>query len=129
MSVVPNSNVGFWCFNFQTQPQYINTPYRISIFYKNMNWNALHPLNAKHCLIYLLNVNLKRFWNKILFVPSWPWPCIAHSIYLLEKRKKMNPTIERGKILIPFIILGTRPTSTPSPKRNQLVQWWWAKKV
>jgi len=33
----------------------------------------------------------------------------------------MNQTIEKGKILIPFIILGARPTSPPSPKRGQLV--------
>jgi hypothetical protein len=30
-------------------------------------------------------------------------------------------TIERRKIWIPFIKLGVRPTSTPSPKRGQLV--------
>jgi len=44
-----------------------------------------------------------------------------------KKKKKKNPTIERGKILIPFIKLSVRPTSTPSPKRDQLVdkmfQW------
>jgi hypothetical protein len=45
----------------------------------------------------------------------------AHPIYLIEKRKKMNPTIKRGKILIPFIKLGIRPTSTLGPKRDQLV--------
>jgi hypothetical protein len=33
----------------------------------------------------------------------------------------MNGTIEKGKILIPFIILHARLTSTPSPKRDQLV--------
>jgi len=33
----------------------------------------------------------------------------------------MNQTIEKRKILIPFIILGARPSSTPSPKRDQLV--------
>jgi len=33
----------------------------------------------------------------------------------------MNQTIEKRKIPIPFIILGARPTSTPSPKRDQLV--------
>jgi hypothetical protein len=36
----------------------------------------------------------------------------------------MNQTIEKRKILIPFIILGARPTSTPSPKRDQLVEIW-----
>ncbi len=35
----------------------------------------------------------------------------------------MNQTIEKRKILIPFIILGARPTSTPSPKRDQLVHF------
>jgi len=34
---------------------------------------------------------------------------------LVEKRKKYDPTIERGKIQIPFIKLGVRPISTPSP--------------
>jgi hypothetical protein len=34
-----------------------------------MNWDAFHPLNAKNCLIYLLNINLKWFWNKIVFDP------------------------------------------------------------
>jgi len=45
----------------------------------------------------------------------------VHPIYLLEKIIKMNQTIEKRKLLIPFIILGARPTSTPSPKRDQLV--------
>jgi hypothetical protein len=39
----------------------------------------------------------------------------------IEKKEKKNPTIERRKILIPFIILGAKPTSTPGPKRGQLV--------
>ncbi len=90
-------------------------------FIKIWIWNVVHRLNAKHYLIYLLNINLQGFWNKIVFVPSWLWPCIVHLIYLLEKNKKMNQTIEKGKILIPFIILGARPTSPPSPKRGQLV--------
>jgi hypothetical protein len=33
----------------------------------------------------------------------------------------MNPTIERGKILIFFIILGARPISTVGPKRDELI--------
>jgi hypothetical protein len=40
---------------------------------------------------------------------------------MLEKRKKMNPTFKKEKILMPFIILGARPTSTLGPKRDQLV--------
>jgi hypothetical protein len=40
---------------------------------------------------------------------------------LLVRGKKKTPTIEMGKILIPFIILGAKPTSTPGPKRGQLV--------
>jgi hypothetical protein len=32
----------------------------------------------------------------------------------------MNPTIERGKILIFFIILDVRPISIGGPKRDQL---------
>jgi len=37
------------------------------------------------------------------------------------KKKKNDPTTERGKISIPFIKLGVRPTSTPGPRRDQLV--------
>jgi hypothetical protein len=36
-----------------------------------------------------------------------------------KEKKRKNPTIERGKILIPFIILGAKLTSTPGPKRSQ----------
>jgi len=32
----------------------------------------------------------------------------------------MNPTIESGKILLPFIILGARPTSNLGPEMDQL---------
>jgi hypothetical protein len=38
-----------------------------------------------------------------------------------KKKAKKNPTIEGGKILIPFIILGAKLTSSPGPKRGQLV--------
>jgi len=34
---------------------------------------------------------------------------------LVKKKKKMNQTIEKRKILIPFIILGVRPTFSPNP--------------
>jgi hypothetical protein len=40
---------------------------------------------------------------------------------LVNKKKKTNPIIRKGKILILFIILGAKPTSTLGPKRNQLV--------
>jgi len=33
----------------------------------------------------------------------------------------MNPIVKWGKILIPFIILGVRPTSILGPFRDQLV--------
>jgi hypothetical protein len=39
----------------------------------------------------------------------------------LKKEKKNDPTIETGKIWIPFIKLGIKPTSTLGPKRDQLV--------
>jgi hypothetical protein len=39
---------------------------------------------------------------------------------LLEKNK-LNPIVKWGKILIPFIILGVRPTSILGPFRDQLV--------
>jgi hypothetical protein len=38
----------------------------------------------------------------------------------------VNP---KEKILISFIILGARPTSTLGPKRNQLVEHWRTEKV
>ncbi len=38
-----------------------------------------------------------------------------------RKKKKNDPPIERGKIWLPFIKLGIRLTSTPSPRRDQLV--------
>ncbi len=40
-------------------------------------------------------------------------------IYLFLK----NLTIEKEKILIPFILLDTRLTSTPVPERDQLVHF------
>jgi hypothetical protein len=40
---------------------------------------------------------------------------------LLRKKKKNEPNILKRKILIPFIILGARPTFTPNPKNDQLV--------
>jgi hypothetical protein len=33
----------------------------------------------------------------------------------------MNPTIESGKILLPFIILGARPTSILGPEMTNSV--------
>ncbi len=85
-------------------------------------WTILNYINTKNnpIAINLLNINLRSFWNKIVFVPSWLWPCIAHPIYLFKKIK-MNPTVKRGKILIFFIILAVRLTSTRGPKRDQLV--------
>jgi hypothetical protein len=38
-----------------------------------------------------------------------------------KKDLKNDPTIKKGKIRIPFIQLGVRPTSTPGPRRDQLV--------
>jgi len=40
---------------------------------------------------------------------------------LVRKKKKNEPNNWKRNILIPFIVLSTRPTSTPGPKRNQLV--------
>ncbi len=34
----------------------------------------------------------------------------------------MNPTIKKGKLLLPFIILGAKATLTPGAKRDQLVE-------
>jgi hypothetical protein len=41
--------------------------------------------------------------------------------YFKHLRSKVFLITWAVKILIPFIILGTRPTSTPSPRRDQLV--------
>jgi hypothetical protein len=38
---------------------------------------------------------------------------------LVRNKIKWTQHLKKEKILIPFIILGTRPTSTPSPKRDQ----------
>jgi hypothetical protein len=43
-------------------------------------------------------------------------------MYLLKKRKKKNPTIEKGKLLLHFTILGARTTSPPGAKWDQLVE-------
>jgi len=39
---------------------------------------------------------------------------------LVNLKKKMNPTIESGKILLPFIILGARLVSILGPGTDQL---------
>jgi hypothetical protein len=87
-------------------------------FYESLNWNALHPF----CIVYYIYWTsiFKKVEPKFYFVPFWLWPCIAHPIYLVEK-KKIDPTIKRGKIWIPFIQLGIRPTFTLGPRRDQLV--------
>jgi hypothetical protein len=87
-------------------------------------WTCLNYIGHKNnpIVVNLLNINLKRFKNKIMFVSFLLWPCIAHPIYLLQKKKKKkNPTFLKEKILIPFIISGARPTSSLGPKRDQLV--------
>jgi hypothetical protein len=41
---------------------------------------------------------------------------------LLGKKKlKLAPQLKEEKIWIPFIQLGIKPTSTPGPRRDQLV--------
>jgi len=69
-------------------------------------------------IIFIKHQFFLKFETKFLFVPSWLWPCIA--IYLVKKFKN-HPTIKGGKLWIPFIQLNIKPTSTPSPKRDQLV--------
>jgi len=46
-------------------------------------WIVFNYINSKKnpIVVNLLNINLRRFWNKIVFVLSWLWPCIAHPIY------------------------------------------------
>jgi len=64
----------------------------------NLNFQSAARPQAPtlHCLLYLLNINLKGFWNKKKIVPSWLWPCIAHPIYLVKKNKKW-PNNWKGK--------------------------------
>ncbi len=44
-----------------------------------------------------------------------------HIQFTYNFKKKNDPTIEKGKIWIPLIKLNVRPTSTPVPKREQLI--------
>jgi hypothetical protein len=44
-----------------------------------------------------------------------------HIQFTWYKKEKNDPTIERGKIWIPIIKLGIRPTSTPGPRKDQLI--------
>jgi hypothetical protein len=78
------------------------------------------PFTHFALFIIFIEHQLKRVLKQIFF-PSRLWPCIAHPIYLVKKKKKKDPTIEKGKIWIPFVKLGVRLTSTPGPKRDQLV--------
>jgi hypothetical protein len=81
------------------------------------------PSPILHCLLYLLNINLKGFWNNFFLGSFLAMTMHCTSNLLHGKKKKNGPTIERGKIWIPFIKLGVRPTSTLGPKRDQLVSF------
>jgi hypothetical protein len=84
------------------------------------------PFTHFALFIIFIEHQFKRFLKLFFFfVLSWLWPCIAHPIYLVEKRKKNDPTIKRGKIWIHFIQLAVRPTSILSPRRDQLVVSTW----
>ncbi len=71
-----------------------------------------------HHLLYLLNINLKGLWKNKSFL-TMTMHCTSNLFG--RKKKKNDSTIERGEIWIPFIKLGVKPTSTPGPKRDQLV--------
>jgi hypothetical protein len=88
--------------------------------------NLRCPSPTLQCLLYLLNINLKRFWNNILFCSFLTMTMRCTSNVLGRKKRKNDPTIERGKTWIPFIKSVVRPTSTPSPKRDQLVDYWFS---
>jgi hypothetical protein len=67
-------------------------------------------------LISTLNQNIKTH-------PTFrPTTHLMHctSNLLVKIKIKMNNTIESGKILLPFIILGARPTSILGPEMDQL---------
>jgi hypothetical protein len=77
--------------------------------------NSSHPSPTLHCLLYLLNINLKGFWNKILFCSFLAMTMHCTSNLFGRKKKKNDPTIKRGKIWIPFIQwgLGLPPLQVP----------------
>jgi hypothetical protein len=97
--------------NFQSTMRHISSTFKVYIFFliaffsQYLNylviiiWINFKYINNKNnpIVVNLLNINLKRFWNKIVFVPSWLWPCTTHPIYLLDKRKKMNPIFKKEK--------------------------------
>jgi len=102
------------------------TPYKILILKKKIEMFFTHFA----LFIIFIKHQFKRFLKQnFCFVPFLLWPCITHPIYLVEKRKTNDPTIERGKIWMPFIKLGIRPTSTASPRRDQLVLILWRTKT
>jgi len=117
--------IGFWCFNFQKNHNMkTHITFRIIThliefwFFKKYELKCLSP--TLHCLLYLLNINLKRFWNKNLFCSFLTMtPCTSNLFH--RKKKKNDSTIEMGKIWIPFIKLNVRPTSTLGHRRDQLV--------
>jgi hypothetical protein len=39
--------------------------------------------------------------QNFVFSPSWLWPCIAHPIYLVGKKKKMAQQLKRKKYEYP----------------------------
>jgi hypothetical protein len=65
--------VGYWFFTFYNACSKAHVICKaiaslIGLVYRNnMKWDALHSPNAKHCLIHLLGINLKK-WN---FAPSF----------------------------------------------------------
>ncbi len=96
-----------------------------------------HPINIinnRYCMSVVLNsnerwldfgVSISRPNHNIKTHPTFkPTTHLMHctSNLLVRKKIKMNPTIESEKILLPFIKLGTRPTSILGPKRDQLVK-------
>jgi hypothetical protein len=62
--------------------------------------------------------HFKHFQSKIFFFLVAFLSQHLNYFVILCAKSLITPAV---KILIPFIILGTRPTSTPGPRRDQLV--------
>jgi len=79
------------------------------------------PEGSKHNLKFQSAMwhHFKHFQSKdFIFSCCLSFTALELFCHYYMKNPQLHPAI---KILIPFIILGARPTSTPGPKRDQLV--------
>jgi hypothetical protein len=85
-----------------------------------------HMVTSTHFALFIIFIEhqckrvLKQKINKNCSFLTMTMHCTSN--LLGRKKKNLNElTIERGKIWIPFIKLGVRPTSTQGPRRGQLI--------